>query len=497
MESNANFDIVINTDKTFYLVESTKNKSPSMEALKKIEKILEHDMKYTENRDDGYSRLPKVELLNLLQKKSVDIHAQYLSNLNRMTGAVLKSKATAVLNKINHYHAIRTHPYTALTAFTESKAVTLSNEVILQVMEYLSLVDILNFGKVNRNCRINAYASLPNVARAYGFKGKNTDREGAKKYLMELFGEVKFLMEMFEVRYNINYFPRACIYREAKSGKVSIGKSLVKLKETAAETARLKDFIKFFSNEKAYSTKLKNIYVDKFSDEKCVEELVKDKQLIQGGNTHIAYLRRRSAEMALINAVRFGEKKIVKILLFKLDVSPWASTESGDYVLHFAAEHGDPEIVKWLLDKGAFFDTADSKYNTPLIRACVPQSNAKVMKILLKKGADPNRVSHNGRTPLMYASHLGHKDEVELLIKYGARIDDRTIFGNTALHYACGWGNIKSYRPNVEVVRFLLQKGADRSIQDSQDKTPLDIAKERGYSDIIALLLPKTNFTVS
>lgn len=41
---------------------------------------------------------------------------------------------------------------------------------------------------------------------------------------------------------------------------------------------------------------------------------------------------------------------------------------------------------------------------------------------------------------------------------------------NTALHWA-------SMRGHVEIVKYLLQKGADRTIQNKQGKMPIDLAQ--------------------
>jgi len=54
-------------------------------------------------------------------------------------------------------------------------------------------------------------------------------------------------------------------------------------------------------------------------------------------------------------------------------------------------------------------------------------------------------------------------------------------YGYTALHLACDRGNI-------DMVRLLLKKGADHSIKDPDDFSPIELAKEAGQSDIEAIL---------
>jgi len=54
-------------------------------------------------------------------------------------------------------------------------------------------------------------------------------------------------------------------------------------------------------------------------------------------------------------------------------------------------------------------------------------------------------------------------------------------FGYTPLHLACDRGNI-------DIVRLLLEKGADRNLKDPDNLSPLELAKEAGRSDIEAML---------
>jgi ankyrin repeat protein len=53
--------------------------------------------------------------------------------------------------------------------------------------------------------------------------------------------------------------------------------------------------------------------------------------------------------------------------------------------------------------------------------------------------------------------------------------------GNTALHFAV-------LRNDVDMVKTLLDLGADKNIKNSIGKTPLDRARNKGFSDISNLL---------
>ncbi|KAJ1396008.1 ankyrin repeat-containing domain protein, partial [Ochromonadaceae sp. CCMP2298] len=59
-----------------------------------------------------------------------------------------------------------------------------------------------------------------------------------------------------------------------------------------------------------------------------------------------------------------------------------------------------------------------------------------------------------GRTALHIASHFGHPEVVRLLLEKGADAEAKDTAGRTAMHYASVTGHL-------EVVRLLLEKGAD------------------------------------
>jgi ankyrin repeat protein len=59
---------------------------------------------------------------------------------------------------------------------------------------------------------------------------------------------------------------------------------------------------------------------------------------------------------------------------------------------------------------------------------------------LLERGMDPNVRGYHGITPLMRACGNGNSDVARLLIEHGARINDRDGDGETPLMHACQMG---------------------------------------------------------
>jgi ankyrin repeat protein len=88
----------------------------------------------------------------------------------------------------------------------------------------------------------------------------------------------------------------------------------------------------------------------------------------------------------------------------------------------------------------------------------------------------------SGETPLMNASHEGHVGVLRCLLNAGAAMDERDLYGHTALWLACREGRIP-------VVRLLVARGADPAIDSYGHSSPLSQASIRGHLEIVHFLL--------
>jgi uncharacterized protein len=124
---------------------------------------------------------------------------------------------------------------------------------------------------------------------------------------------------------------------------------------------------------------------------------------------------------------------------------------------------------------------------TPLLRAA-KALDAPAIKILLEKGANLSLSNNRGITPVMAAAGLGSTDadtrglyitedvqqrsieSLKLLLAAGADINAKDgTRGLTPLHEAARWGW-------NDVVRFLVDHGADLQAKDNRGLTPVDSA---------------------
>ncbi len=84
----------------------------------------------------------------------------------------------------------------------------------------------------------------------------------------------------------------------------------------------------------------------------------------------------------------------------------------------------------------------------------------------------------------MLASSNDRTEIVRLLLNKGANVTSRNIRSETALSDAAEGAK-------ADTLNLLLDQGADTQVQDSDGRTPLLIAAERGNSDAVALFLAK------
>ena len=187
--------------------------------------------------------------------------------------------------------------------------------------------------------------------------------------------------------------------------------------------------------------------------------------------------------------------------------------------LHAAAWRGNVSQIRELAEAGADPNAVDRHGRTPLHVAAFA-SHDDAVRALVQAGADPNLLE-NARydiitiaavaddvdmvrlaielggnagnitsiydgTALIAAAHLGHAEVVRVLAEAGAPLDHVNNLGWTALMEAVVLGD--GGKRHTETVDVLVRAGADKSIPDRQGRTPLDHARERGFSGIIALL---------
>ena len=199
---------------------------------------------------------------------------------------------------------------------------------------------------------------------------------------------------------------------------------------------------------------------------------------------------------ALMMAVRRGQTEIVKLLLAR-GAQVDAKHRLGDSALIMSARRSIPEM--------------NPPQGQPL-----PPPASEIMSLLLARGSDPNLIGHWGQTALMEANTAA---KVKLLLSHGAQVNVRDEMGKTALVHAVDRGDVEvveallqagadasipdekgttalmyalQERKRVEAAQLLLKgKIGDVNAQNENGETPLMRAVDLGAIEVVKSLLDR------
>jgi len=175
----------------------------------------------------------------------------------------------------------------------------------------------------------------------------------------------------------------------------------------------------------------------------------------------------------LIRAVDDGNLQKVRELLDKDEGANLTNQDKADALVE-AALKGQMEIVRLLLDQGVDPNGQD-KAGIPALFWAAFWDYPDMVRLLLERGAD----GKSGNTLLMVAEH-GHLDIVRFLVDKGADVNQKLADGTTPLIRAAANNHPK-------VVRFLLERGADPEATTKEGKTAAMIAESKGYPALAAI----------
>jgi len=200
-------------------------------------------------------------------------------------------------------------------------------------------------------------------------------------------------------------------------------------------------------------------------------------------------------------------------------VPPTAQEAAGYTALHAAAWRGEAAAIERLAADKAALEARDGAGRTPLHVATFARQRGAV-KALLAAGANTAALE-NGRydavtiasvaddeetlamllgggasaklvtsrydgTALIAAAHLGHDGVVRQLIRAGAPLDHVNNLHWTALIESIVLGD--GGPRHQATLKALLDAGASVKLSDREGRTPLQLARSRGYTAMVQML---------
>ena len=200
-------------------------------------------------------------------------------------------------------------------------------------------------------------------------------------------------------------------------------------------------------------------------------------------------------------------------------VGPSTSEAAAYQGLHAAAQKGDLSQIQKLVEAKNDVNVRDGNGRTPLHVATFARQR-EAIRALTKAGADLNLLEHDrydavtiasvaddeetlrtllalgasarqvtsryDGTALIAAAHLGHDGVVRQLIAAGAPLDHVNNLHWTAVIESIVLGN--GGPRHQSTLKALIDAGANLQLADRQGQTPLQLARARGYREMLGML---------
>ena len=205
-----------------------------------------------------------------------------------------------------------------------------------------------------------------------------------------------------------------------------------------------------------------------------------------------------------VNANNKNSLELVKVLL-NSGANPnilYSDPEEGNFtILDRSLYYNNFEIFKTLVENGANIDKVNDR-GEPFIVNAIRRERFDIVKYLVEKGIDPTMKYTDYRNiPFsLLAATVNNNDTkiAEYLIDKGADVNTKAIIDNYMENDMTSNDKDDSKEAvnliltaiengNTSLVKLLIDKGADTTVVNKKKKTVFDIAREKGYDDVLEL----------
>jgi len=158
----------------------------------------------------------------------------------------------------------------------------------------------------------------------------------------------------------------------------------------------------------------------------------------------------------------------------------------GRTPVHVATFAKQREAIRALVKAGADLGKLESdRYDAVTIASVA--DDEETLRVLLQLGASAKlTTSRYDGTALIAAAHLGHDGVVRQLIQAGAPLEHVNNLHWTAAIEAVVLGD--GGKRHQSTLKALIDAGANLKLTDRHGQTPLQLAKARGYSEMVNML---------
>ncbi|KAL2674068.1 hypothetical protein Neosp_012514 [[Neocosmospora] mangrovei] len=188
---------------------------------------------------------------------------------------------------------------------------------------------------------------------------------------------------------------------------------------------------------------------------------------------------RRSSPLTL--ATRGGNDAIIRLLLDR-GANANATATGGEPAVVYAARNADMTLLKLLLDHGANAN-ATAVDGEPAVVYAARNADMTLLKLLLDHGANANATATDSEPPVLIAARHRHISFPRLILERVAKIYTFRAFNTTTPLIEA------AYRGDDEMVRLILDSGANLNPRKGQGVEALATAISMGHESTTRLLI--------